>query len=70
MPGQVTFHFDVTLAPMDIKDLAEAEGIKIDNLKKLKELRDMNGIDDDTYQKAVNQYKVEKEKHSANVHPW
>ena len=55
---------------MDIKDLAEAEGIKIDNLKKLKELRDMNGIDDDTYQKAVNQYKVEKEKHSANVHPW
>ncbi len=30
----------------------------------------MNGIDDDTYQKAVNQYKVEKEKNSANVHPW
>ena len=55
--GQVSFHFDTSLDPIDIKDLAEAEGVKIDNLKKLKELRDMNGIDDDTYQKAVNAYK-------------
>ena len=63
--GQVTFHFERTLDPMDIKALEEAEGVRIDNLKKLKELRDMDGIDDKTYQKAVNQYKMEKEKHSA-----
>lgn len=62
--GRVTFHFENTLDPMDIKALEEAEGVRIDNLKKLKELRDMDGIDDKTYQKAVNQYKVEKEKHS------
>ncbi|MDE0482840.1 MAG: hypothetical protein OXI67_09700 [Candidatus Poribacteria bacterium] len=62
--GEVTFHFENTLDPQDIKALEEAEGVRIDNLKKLKELRDMDGIDDATYQKAVNQYKVEKEKHS------
>ncbi|MYG00012.1 hypothetical protein F4212_12900 [Candidatus Poribacteria bacterium] len=56
--GQVTFHFDTTLDPVDIKELAEADGTKIDNLKKLKDLRDSDGIDDATYQKAVNQYKI------------
>ncbi len=56
--GQVTFHFDTSLDPVDIKDLAEAEGMKLDNLMKLKDLRDVDGIDDDTYQKAVNQYKI------------
>ena len=58
--GQVTFHFDTTLDPVDVKDLAEAEGMKIDNLKKLKELRDIDGIDDAAYQKAVNQYEISK----------
>lgn len=62
--GQVTFHFENTLDPLDVKALAEAEGVRIDNLKKLKELRDMDGIDDNTYQKAVTQYKAEQDKHS------
>lgn len=57
--GQVNFHFDSALDPIDIKALQEAEGEKIENLKKLKELRDADGIDDATYQKAVNQYKSE-----------
>ena len=63
--GQVSFHFETTLDPMDIKALQEAEGVKIDNLMKLKELRDAGGIDDGTYQKAVNKYKVEQGSHSA-----
>lgn len=63
--GQVNFHFETTLDPMDIKALQEAEGVKIDNLKKLKELRDADGIDDATYQQAVNKYKVEQEAHTA-----
>ena len=65
--GQVMFYFDNTPDPEDVKALAEAEGVKIDNLKKLKELRDMEGIDDETYEKAVNKYKAEKDKHSSGV---
>lgn len=57
--GQVNFHFNTTLDPMDIKALQEAEGVKIDNIKKLKELQDKNGIDEETYQKAINKYKSE-----------
>ena len=63
--GQVNFHFETTFDPMDIKALQEAEGVKIDNLMKLKELRDADGIDDATYQKAVNKYMGEQESHTA-----
>ena len=63
--GKVTFSFENTPDPEDVKALAEAEGAKIANLKSLKELRDMEGIDDETYEKAVNTYKAEKDKHSS-----
>ena len=63
--GEVIFYFDNTPDPEDVKAIAEAEGVKIENLKKLKELRDMDGIDDETYQEAVDKYKAEKDKHSA-----
>lgn len=62
--GKVMFYFENTPDPEDVKAIAEAEGVKIENLKKLKELRDMDGIDDETYEKAVNKYKAEKNKHS------
>ena len=65
--GQVTFYFENIPDPADVKALAEAEGVKIDNLKKLKELRDMDGIDAATYQNAVAKYKSEKTKHSAGM---
>ena len=65
--GKVFFYFENTPDPEDVKALEEAEGVKIDNLKSLKELRDMDGIDDQTYAAAVNKYKAEKEKHSAGV---
>ena len=65
--GQVMFYFENTPDPEDVKALAEAEGVKIENLKKLKELRDMEGIDDETYEKAVNKYKAEKDKHSSGM---
>ena len=65
--GKVMFYFENTPDPEDIKALAEAEGAKIENLKKLKELRDMEGIDDETYEKAVNKYKAEKDKHSGGM---
>ena len=65
--GEVMFFFERTPDPEDVKALAEAEGVKIDNLKKLKELRDMDGIDEATYQAAVNKYQAEKEKHSAGM---
>lgn len=61
------FYFENTPDPADVKALAEAEGVKIDNLKKLKELQDMNGIDRKTYQDAVNKYKSEKSKHAAGM---
>ena len=61
--GEVIFYFDNTPDPEDVKAIAEAEGVKIENLKKLKELRDMDGIDDETYQEAVDKYKAEKDKH-------
>lgn len=63
--GEVMFYFENTPDPEDVKALEEAEGVKIDNLKKLKELRDMEGIDDKTYEAAVNKYKAEKDKHSS-----
>ena len=63
--GKVTFTFENTPDPMDLKALAEAEGVKIENLKNLKELQNMNGIDEATYQDAVNKYKAEKGKHGA-----
>ena len=65
--GEVMFYFENTPDPEDIKLKAEAEGFKIDNLKKLKELNDMGGIDDETYDEAVNKYKAEKDKHSAGA---
>ena len=63
--GEVMFNFENTPDPMDVKALEEAEGVKLDNLKKLKELLDMGGIDKKTYQVAVEKYKAEKGKHSA-----
>ena len=65
--GKVMFYFENTPDPEDVKAIAEAEGTKIENLKKLKELRDMEGIDDETYEDAVNKYKAEKNKHSAGM---
>ena len=65
--GKVTFYFENTPDPADVKALEEAEGVKLDNLKKLKELRDRDGIDGATYQDAVNKYKAEKAKHSAGI---
>ena len=63
--GEVMFYFQNTPDPMDVKALEEAEGLKLDNLQKLKELRDMGGIDAATYEDAVNKYKAEKMKHGA-----
>ena len=63
--GEVMFTFENTPDPMDVKAIAEAEGVKLENLKKLKELLDMGGIDEKTYQEAVEKYKAEKGKHSA-----
>ena len=72
--GEVMFYFENTPDPEDVKALAEAEGAKIANLKSLKELRDMEGIDDETYEAEVNKFKAEKEKHSAGMrsgsHPY
>ena len=65
--GKVMFFFENTPDPQDVKAMAEAEGTKIDNLKKLKELRDMEGIDDKDYQDAVEKFKSEKHKHSAGI---
>ena len=65
--GKVLFYFENTPDPEDAKAIAEAEGVKIDNLKKLKELRDMEGIDAESYQEAVNAYKAEKDKHASGV---
>ena len=65
--GKVMFSFENTPDPEDVKAIAEAEGVKIENLKKLKELRDMEGIDDKTYEEAVNKYKAEKNKHSSGM---
>ena len=65
--GKVMVYFENTPDPQDVKAMAEAEGVKIDNLKKLKELRDMDGIDDKVYQDAVNKYQAEKSKHSAGI---
>ena len=65
--GEVMFYFENTPDPEDVKAVAEAEGVKIENLKKLKELRDMDGIDDETYEDEVNKYKAEKNKHSSGM---
>ena len=65
--GEVMFYFENTPDPEDVKAMEEAEGVKIDNLKKLKELRDMEGIDNETYEDAVNKYKAEKDKHSSGM---
>ena len=65
--GKVHVYFENTPDPADVKALAEAEGLKIDNLKKLKELEQMNGIDAATYQAAVNTYKAAKAKHAAGL---
>lgn len=65
--GEVMFYFENTPDPEDVKALEEAEGVKIENLKKLKELLDMEGIDDETYEKAVNKYKAEKNKHASGM---
>ena len=65
--GKVTFYFENTPDPMDVKAMAEAEGVKIENLKKLKELKDMEGIEEEVYMDAVEKYKSEKSKHSAGI---
>ena len=65
--GKVMFYFENTPDPMDIRQIAEAEGVKIDNLKKLKELQDMEGIDDKDYQDALEKFKSEKNRHSAGL---
>ena len=65
--GEVMFYFENTPDPEDVKAIAEAEGAKIQNLKALKELRDMDGIDDETYEAEVNKFKAEKDKHSAGI---
>ena len=65
--GEVSFYFENTPDPEDVKALAEAEGAKIANLKSLKELRDMEGIDDKTYEAAVNKFKAEKGKHASGM---
>ena len=65
--GEVTFYFENTPDPEDVKAMEEAEGVKIENLKKLKELRDMEGIDAETYEAAVNKFKAEKDKHSSGM---
>ena len=54
------FYFENTPDPQDVKALAEAEGVKIANLKALKELRDMDGIEKDVYEDAVSKFKSEK----------
>ena len=58
--GKVTFYFENTPDPMDVKAMAEAEGVKIANLKALKELRDMDGIEEDVYEDAVEQVQSPK----------
>ena len=65
--GKVMFYFENTPDPEDMKAIAEAEGAKIENLKALKELRDMEGIDDETYEMEVNKFKAEKDKHSSGM---
>ena len=65
--AEVNIYFENTPDPADVKALEEAEGVKLDNLKKLKELRDTGGIDEKIYQDAVNKYKAEKMKHSAGM---
>ncbi|MCY3723316.1 MAG: hypothetical protein OXG97_13925 [Candidatus Poribacteria bacterium] len=65
--GKVMFYFENTPDPMDIRQIAEAEGVKIDNLKKLKELQDIEGIDDKDYQDALEKFKSEKNRHSAGL---
>ena len=65
--GKVMWYFENTPDPEDAKAIAEAEGAKIANLKSLKELRDMDGIDAEFYEDAVNKYKAEKNKHSAGM---
>ena len=65
--GEVFFYFENTPDPEDVKAIAEAEGVRIENLKKLKELRDMEGIDDETYEAEVNKFKAEKDKHSGGM---
>ena len=65
--GEVMFYFENTPDPEDAKALAEAEGVKIENLSKLKTLLDMEGIDAKTYEEAVNKYKAEKNKHSSGM---
>ena len=65
--GEVMFYFENTPDPEDVKALAEAEGVKIENLDKLNKLRNEGGIDDETYDAAVNRYKAEKDKHAAGV---
>ena len=65
--GQVRFYFQNTPDPQDVKALAEAEGVSLENLKKLKELRDVGAVDESVYVDAVNKYKAEKSKHSAGL---
>ena len=65
--GKVMFYFENTPDPQDVKAMAEAEGVKIANLKALKELRDMEGIDGKVYEDAVSKFTAEKNKHSAGL---
>ncbi|MDE0398875.1 MAG: hypothetical protein OXL96_13855 [Candidatus Poribacteria bacterium] len=65
--GEVMFYFENTPDPEDAKAIAEAEGVKIENLQKLKTLLDIGGIDGETYEKEVNKYNAEKDKHSSGM---
>ena len=65
--GEVTFYFENTPDPQDVKAMAEAEGVKIENLQKLKELEKIDGIDSATYQDALEKFKSEKDRHSAGL---
>ena len=65
--GKVSFYFENTPDPQDVKAIAEAEGVKLDNLKKYKELLEMEAIDAEVYEGALNAFKAEKEQHSAGL---
>ena len=65
--GKVMFYFENTPDPEDVRQIAEAEGAKIENLKRLKELDKMGGLEDGMYQQALDKFKAEQNAHSASL---
>ena len=64
--GKVTFYFENTPDPQDVKAMAEAEGCQNCRiLRNLNNLENMDGIEAEVYQDAVEKYIAEKSKHSA-----